>query len=686
VRNASQQESWYLNQWGALSHSVAVYAFQQASEQRLQQLKPLRHARNITHYLPLAPGSEHTLYLRVQNQHVPLTLSLILLDGSAQLMQVMDTYPLISVVAGGLVVLALYNFLYFLYLRDRGFLILAMTILAITLELGNHTGMLQAFFWSSYLSGIGSPFGFIATAGGMQLLRHWLNTPVNQPRLDSWWLWFIRIALGLAVVAPLLAYGVAVTGIWILCLTAFAVVSLVLFYRQGLSVPPSLVLAGLIFMVSLTPALLRSLYLVDAHYGLAEFPLAALLLALILLSHAQAEQMRQRNKQAERIQAENKAKDEFLTTMSHELRTPMTAVTGAGQLLRLTALSDIQKEYVTRLNISSEHMLALINDILDLARLDSQPLQLEQVPFRLNTVLQQVQQLLQPQAAGKQLPLLFDNQFLPLKQYLVGDPVRLKQILLNLLSNAIKFTHQGQVRLSIMPQPVATDRIRLFIEVRDSGIGLSAAEQQKLFRPFSQADSSTSRQYGGSGLGLAISHKLVENMGGELQVESKPGQGSRFFFAVEFRLQDGDLPEAEQQLAVSAPASVAFNGFHVLLVDDEEINRFFGEKLLVSLGAEVTVADGSEMALHCLKQQTFDLVLMDISMPGRDGYETTRYIRRFSQWQHLPVIALTAHAISGERQRCLAAGMNDYLSKPVERDVLQKVLSRWLGGRSRVCS
>lgn len=289
--------------------------------------------------------------------------------------------------------------------------------------------------------------------------------------------------------------------------------------------------------------------------------------------------------------------------MSHELRTPMTAVVNASQLLTLTTLSARQQEYVSRLNTSSRHMLALINDILDPARLDSQLLCVESQPFQLDIVLAQTEQLVTGQARDKQLKLVFSNRFHLLQKQLLGDPVRLRQILLNLLNNATKFTSWGEVRLMVTPQAITNDSVTLLFEIRDTGIGMSAEQQQKLFQPFSQADSSTPRQYGGFGLGLAISRKLVRRMGGELQVESIPARGSRFFFNLTFLLQASTVsPAVDPDLACQS----GWSGLRILLVDDDEMNRFFGyltkplqqEALIVMLQNHLPtgVTDASQMA------------------------------------------------------------------------------------------
>ncbi len=524
----------------------------------------------------------------------------------------------------------------------------------------------------------GTTFGFITLAAAISLGINWLEIRHYFPRLYPWiraafWLTCLLIPVHLVF-----GYGLVLLAVLSLSLIALNLVfTILMHFVWGIRFSFMLRMGILLVLIAFAPSLLRGAGIINDVEILTNSTYPILLFALIMLSLTQAEQVRKKSEQAERIAASNKAKDEFLTTMSHELRTPMNAVVSAGHLLKLTPLSDSQKDYVTRLNISSQHMLSLINDILDLARLDSRLLHIENTLFQLNPVLQQVEQLLIEQAHRKHLKLMLKNDLHALEKQFLGDPTRLKQVLLNLLSNAIKFTSQGKVTLTVTSQNISTESTRLLFEVRDTGIGISEEQLQKLFQPFSQADSSTARKYGGSGLGLAISHKLVQCMGGELKLESKLGQGSHFFFTLEFPLQDL-TPELKASLPVDySPLTVT--AFHVLLVDDDEMNRFFGSELLKSLGVEVEVAESGKKTLQLLKEQLFDLVLMDVNMPEMNGYETTRRIRAYKHCNELPIIALTARAIAGERKRCLAAGMDDYLSKPFDIEQLQLMIWRQSG-------
>ncbi len=675
--NQSPEQDWYFQQWGALTHDIRLYLGSADGKQPATALTPM-NGHTILFHLPLVQGHEYVLYIRAQDPHAPLGMSPSLFRGSDFLNSVMQEYPLYSFVMGGLLVLALYNLFYFVYLRDWNFLALSIFISTFVLELGSRLGIMHYFPWArEYLPALGSLFGFITIANGILLFRNWLNLPHALPRLDRGWQYVFWLTLTLAVACPFLWFVSVLIEPLVICLIVLTIVTTILYYLHGFRLPWSLLSAGLLLTFAMIPALLENMGMLSDDVYPGQLAGLGLLVALVLLSLTQAEQIHQKSREAERTAAANQAKDEFLTTMSHELRTPMNAVVGAGRLLKMTTLSTHQDEYVSRLNSSSEHMLSLINDILDLARIDSRLLPLEQLPIQLDTLLQQTEQLLIEQARRKNLTLVLENKVQLTDKQLVGDPTRLKQILLNLLNNALKFTQQGSVKLNISAQTVTDTQAELLFTVSDTGIGISPAQQQGLFQPFAQADSSTARQYGGSGLGLAISHKLVRRMGGRLQIDSQIGSGSRFFFTLSMPLQDGqaDVSAVEQ---AEAPSPESLAGFRVLLVDDDEMNRFFGQKLLKACGVQTAVAESGMEVLQRLQTEAFDLIFMDVSMPEMNGYETTRRIRQCMTATELPIIALTAHAIAGERERCLQAGMNDYLTKPFEYDDLLNRLGIWL--------
>ena len=372
----------------------------------------------------------------------------------------------------------------------------------------------------------------------------------------------------------------------------------------------------------------------------------------------------------------NQAKSAFLANMSHEIRTPMNAIIGlSGQCLK-TALDARQRDYIVKVNASARSLLGILNDILDLSKIEARHMVMESAPFRLRDVLDGVAAVVSYRAIQKGLgwQVRLDETVPPV---ITGDALRLRQILTNLTGNAIKFTERGEVALAVALGGREDGRIRLRFEVTDTGIGIDPEAMAQLFRPFWQADASTSRRYGGTGLGLVISRHLAEAMGGRIAVRSTPGQGSCFTFEAPFAVAAAAAPPPAP---LCATVTDALAGMRVLLVEDNPLNQQLARELLEEVGVLVEVADDGMAALARLESETFDVVLMDIQMPRMDGYAATRALRADPRFGKLPVIAMTAHALAEERSRCVAAGMDDFLTKPVEPQALYEVLARQCGG------
>ena len=396
----------------------------------------------------------------------------------------------------------------------------------------------------------------------------------------------------------------------------------------------------------------------------------------------------------------SEAKTQFLANMSHEIRTPMNGMLGMVELLRLDGdLNSEQRENVETIRHSSIALMRIIDDILDISKIEAGKFELEHIAFDFRRIVKQVIDLHTPRATVKGLQLEYDLAVdLPTKLY--GDHGRLRQVLNNLVSNAVKFTQHGRISLQAAVDAASerlplTDHVLVRFEVSDTGIGVTDDVRRRLFAPFSQGDASFSRAYGGTGLGLAISKKLVEMMGGEIGVDSRPGIITTFWFTVWLECRSTAEAEAStrdeivQATRVTTVPVVELESNHmrVLVAEDDAVSQTVVSRMLHTLGCVPTVVSNGEEAVRALKQENFQILLMDCHMPGMNGFEATAAIRREELEQvppegdvplRIPIIAFTANAMHGARERCLAAGMDDFIAKPVRMDALREVLSRWL--------
>ena len=381
--------------------------------------------------------------------------------------------------------------------------------------------------------------------------------------------------------------------------------------------------------------------------------------------------------------AANHAKSEFLATMSHEIRTPMNGVIGMADLLSKTSLDSEQSEYLKAIMSSGENLVAILNDILDLSKIEADKMSLEKSLFNLPKLIQELIGLLQEQAQNKGVELNAKlSEQVP--QHIIGDATRIRQILLNLLSNAIKFTDKGQVDLMVKVDESSKQQCRLVIEVRDTGIGMSQKQLVKLFEPFTQAETSTYRKYGGTGLGLSITYRLVHMMNGRISVHSKEGEGSIFKLFIPCQ-----LPGQLQDQTTEGPLSIKSNAtskslaaaypLRILVAEDHPINRQLIQAILKRLGYSATYVENGQEVLDAFEEEEYDLVFMDIQMPVMDGLVSTQHLRQdVSLDRQVPIIvAMTANALQGDREKCLASGMDDYISKPLQVVGIEDLINKW---------
>jgi len=378
----------------------------------------------------------------------------------------------------------------------------------------------------------------------------------------------------------------------------------------------------------------------------------------------------------------NRAKSDFLANMSHEIRTPMNAVIGLTQLMQQAETTPEQQDRLAKIGFSAQHLLSIINNILDISKIEAGKLTLERRDFSLDSLIDNIQSMFASQVKTKGLSIKTDLTDVP--RWLRGDITRVRQSLLNYMSNAVKFTQQGSILLRVTRQDKNDDGVLLRFEVTDTGIGIDANRLGELFKAFEQADKSTTRKHGGTGLGLVITRRLAHLMGGDAGAQSEAGKGSTFWFTARLALGQGVIPTSPANREASTGNGLATHhrGCRVLLAEDNAINCEVAVALLRGAELEVETAENGRVAVELIGAKDFDLVLMDIQMPEMDGLEATRLIRAMQGKENLPILAMTANVFEDDRRACQEAGMNDFVAKPIELEAMFETLAKWLPGQN----
>lgn len=662
---------WYARINAVLGKDVSLYVLTSTGQIATDNI-----AKHIPNYglpvwsLTLPKQEPLQFYLRATNGDSILNLPIELFSSDAFLEQTRVEHNIFSSIIAAILIMAGYNLFLFFTIRENSYITLVIHILSMAAIIHIIYPVYNGF---GFLRDTDSHFlaapMYVMVASLLLYCRQLLHTHQNLPRLDQAMQWLTFASIVLLFITGWIPRGTLLAQFCILSMFTLVIIASIARSLQGYRIARYFLLIFLLMTFLIAPDVIINAINEKQWQSskLYSTGLATLLFPLFL-SVVQSEKVREWREQKQRAETAREATNNFLTTISHELRTPMHAVIGINELLKGTSSDHVQKDYINKLEAASRHMLGLINDILNLARMDKdqQLLELNNEPFNLEVLTDELDKLFSISSTQKGLELKIRIMVQPCPP-LCADVKRLKQILVNLLSNAINYTDKGSIKLSIFPHRDNTGKAMLVhFEISDTGIGIPLDQQAYLFQPFYQIDNGTTRPRGGSGLGLSISYQLVKQMGGELQLESKPNEGSRFFFTLRLPIH-ADSKKAPVHTQSEPPAKPDLNtlqGIRILLVDDEALNLFIGKELLAAHGAQVILANTGKEAINQVQRQAIDLILMDVSMPDMSGYEATQFIRNIQLIPQPPIIALTAHAISGERERCLNAGMDDYLTKP----------------------
>ena len=634
--------------------------------------------RNLAFPVDLVPG-ENQILIAIQSRN-GIAVAPSLVSPMSWHQNVSNNSALLGLFTGMTLILALYNLFVFVVSRDRVFLSLSLTLSAALMWHLVGAGAASMYLYPEHpqVHGLVARVAVAAYCAGMCLLTN------DYLRCSSWSPLLSKVLIGQAAaivfvfvfpvfgVLPMLAQ-VVVFSAPLVCVVAVAQA-----LRHRIEQSPSYVVTFGLFAVGLLAYVVQIVGLLPLHWAVNLLTELAVIGLGVVTSFGLASRLSEEKLARQIAVREADAKDQFLANMTHEIRTPLNAVIGFGELLKDMPLSADAKDLSGKISIAGKNLLGIINDILDFSKVNAGKVELDPHPVAVRDMMNELHTLFLPVAQEKQIELeITCAESVP--SFLVFDQLRVTQVLTNLLSNALKFTQEGKVSLRASGA-LNTDRFDMQVVVADTGIGMTLPQVERLFQPFTQADASTTRQFGGSGLGLTISKQFVELMGGEVHVSSQPDQGTTFHVTLPglalHQEETGSTDGLPQQDGVDHLA-----GARILVAEDNEMNQLLVKRMLQKAGADCVVVENGSQALALLGSQEFAAVLMDCQMPLMDGYETTRRLRQLPVHAQLPVVALTANATEQDRQRCLLIGMNDYLTKPIRYDALVACLERQLAQR-----
>jgi len=627
-----------------------------------------------------------------------------------------DEYAVQAMYFGMATAMVIFNLLLFVVLRDVMYLLYINFVTTMSLAMASQNGLTKEFFWpaatswSSIATSVGYSLAFVALLIFMQRM---INTKKIVPRLD--FLIKIFIAGHFIFIAgffsslgtflnpsALFFFLTAVIILWTGLLCTLKKQRSAYFFLAAFAMLVTGIVAVILTNVGILPI---NIYTLNAVQIGSAFEM--LLLALALADRfneirrdrerSQEEALRVQRRLVENLQeseralaqsrdaaeAANRAKSAFLANMSHEIRTPMNGIVGMAGIMRRGDITQKQAEQLNKINTAAEHLLGIINNVLDISKIEAGKLAVEEVAVDINSLLRNVSSFLSVRAKSKGIPLLI--QAANFQPNLYGDPIRLQQALLNYVSNAVKFTEKGAITLRVINEEESDDSVVIRFEVEDTGVGISPEVLPQLFSAFEQADNSTTRKYGGTGLGLAITRRLARLMGGEAGVESKPGVGSTFWFTAKLTKKHLDGISANAGDIANAETIIRqhYHGTHVLVVDDEPLNREVAQEQLQGAGLVVDTAEDGAQAISMAEKAVYTVIFMDMQMPNIDGLDATRAIRKIPGYEKTPIIAITGNAFAEDKSRCLDAGMNDFLTKPLYPELLFATLLLWLNRQAR---